>query len=175
MTNKIDKKFYDQKLGTALESLHSEGRYRTFIEIERSRGNFPNARWVSEDNVEKSVTVWCGNDYLGMGQSSIVLEAMQDALTSAGAGSGGTRNISGTTVHHKKLEYELASLHHKEACLLFTSAYVANDSALSTLSKLLPGLIIYSDELNHASMIEGIRRNGSERRIFFSQRCSSLA
>ena len=167
MTNKIDKKFYDQKLGAALENLHLEGRYRTFIEIERSRGNFPSARCVSKDKEEKSVTVWCGNDYLGMGQSSIVLEAMQDALASAGAGSGGTRNISGTTVHHKKLEYELASLHHKEACLLFTSAYVANDSALSTLSKLLPGLIIYSDELNHASMIEGIRRNSSERRIFF--------
>jgi 5-aminolevulinate synthase len=101
-----------------------------------------------------------------MGQSGVVLEAMQDALSSAGAGSGGTRNISGTTVHHKKLEHELASLHNKEACLLFTSAYVANDSALSTLTKLFPGLIIYSDELNHASMIEGIRRNGGERRIF---------
>ncbi len=166
MTKKIDKNFYDQKLSTALNSLHSEGRYRTFIEIERARGKFPSARWISNGKVDKSVTVWCGNDYLGMGQSSIVLEAMQDALNSAGAGSGGTRNISGTTVHHKKLEYELASLHTKEACLLFTSAYVANDSALSTLSKLFPGLIIYSDELNHASIIEGIRRNGGERRIF---------
>ena len=166
MTSKIDKNFYDRKLDAALESLHLEGRYRAFIEIERSRGNFPNARWVPENKIERSVTVWCGNDYLGMGQSSIVLEAMQDALTSAGAGSGGTRNISGTTVYHKKLEYELASLHRKEACLLFTSAYVANDSALSTLTKIFPGLIIYSDELNHASIIEGIRRNGGERRIF---------
>ena len=166
MTKEIDKSFYEQKLDAALESLHLEGRYRTFIEIERARGNFPNARWIAKDNTERSVTVWCGNDYLGMGQSDVVLKAMQDALSSAGAGSGGTRNISGTTVHHKRLENELASLHDKEACLLFTSAYVANDSALSTLSKLLPDLIIYSDELNHASMIEGIRRNGGERRIF---------
>ena len=166
MTKEIDKSFYEQKLDAALENLHLEGRYRTFIEIERARGNFPNARWISKDNSERLVTVWCGNDYLGMGQSDIVLEAMQDALSSTGAGSGGTRNISGTTVHHKKLEHELASLHDKEACLLFTSAYVANDSALSTLTKLLPNLIIYSDELNHASMIEGIRRNGGERRIF---------
>ncbi len=166
MTKKIDKSFYEKKFDAALESLHSEGRYRTFIEIERSRGDFPNARWITKDNTERSVTVWCGNDYLGMGQSDVVLAAMQDALSSAGAGSGGTRNISGTTVHHKRLENELASLHAKEACLLFTSAYVANDSALSTLTKLLPNLIIYSDELNHASMIEGIRRNGGERRVF---------
>ena len=166
MTKKIDKSFYEQKFSAALENLHSEGRYRTFIEIERARGNFPNARWIAKDNTERSVTVWCGNDYLGMGQNKVVLAAMQDALSSAGAGSGGTRNISGTTVHHKKLEHELASLHDKESCLLFTSAYVANDSALSTLTKLLPNLIIYSDELNHASMIEGIRRNGGERRIF---------
>ena len=150
----------------ALSKLHSEGRYRTFIEIERDKGNFPSARWLSEKNHEKSVTVWCGNDYLGMGQSDVVLDAMHDALTKAGAGSGGTRNISGTTVYHKKLENELASLHRKEASLLFTSAYVANDAALSTLTRLFPGLIIYSDELNHASMIEGIRRNGGEKRIF---------
>ena len=166
MTNKIDKSFYDQKLDASLESLHSEGRYRTFIEIERAKGYFPNARWIAKDNTETSVAVWCGNDYLGMGQNDVVIEAMQDALSRAGAGSGGTRNISGTTVHHKRLENELASLHGKEACLLFTSAYVANDSALSTLTKLLPNLIIYSDELNHASMIEGIRRNGGERRVF---------
>ena len=166
MKSKLDKNFYDQRLGAALEDLHIEGRYRTFIEIERYRGNFPKARWISENNIQKPVTVWCGNDYLGMGQSSVVLEAMQDALKSTGAGSGGTRNISGTTVYHRELEHELASLHHKESCLLFTSAYVANDAALSTLTKLFPGLIIYSDELNHASIIEGIRRNGSERRIF---------
>ena len=127
----INKDFYENKLGEALDRLHAEGRYRTFIEIERSRGNFPNARWISEANQETSVTVWCGNDYLGMGQNKVVLEAVQDALKNAGAGSGGTRNISGTTVYHKKLENELASLHRKEAALLFTSAYVANDSSLS--------------------------------------------
>ena len=166
MTKKISKNIYDDNLDIALNKLHSEGRYRTFIEIERDKGNFPSARWLSEKNHEKSVTVWCGNDYLGMGQSDVVLDAMRDALTKAGAGSGGTRNISGTTVYHKKLENELASLHAKEASLLFTSAYVANDAALSTLTRLFPGLIIYSDELNHASMIEGIRRNGGEKRIF---------
>ena len=166
MTKKISKNIYENNLDIALNKLHSEGRYRTFIEIERDKGKFPSARWFSEKNHEKSVTVWCGNDYLGMGQSDVVLDAMHDALKKAGAGSGGTRNISGTTVYHKKLENELASLHHKEASLLFTSAYVANDAALSTLTRLFPGLIIYSDELNHASMIEGIRRNGGEKRIF---------
>ena len=166
MTKKVSKNIYENNLDTALNKLHSEGRYRTFIEIERDKGNFPSARWLSETNHEKSVTVWCGNDYLGMGQSDVVLDAMHDALKKAGAGSGGTRNISGTTVYHKKLENELASLHHKEASLLFTSAYIANDAALSTLTRLFPGLIIYSDELNHASMIEGIRRNGGEKRIF---------
>ena len=166
MTKKISKHIYENNLDIALSKLHSEGRYRTFIEIERDKGNFPSARWLSEKNHEKSVTVWCGNDYLGMGQSDVVLDAMQDALKKAGAGSGGTRNISGTTVYHKKLENELADLHQKEASLLFTSAYVANDAALSTLTRLFPGLIIYSDELNHASMIEGIRRNGAEKRIF---------
>ncbi len=166
MTKKVSKNIYENNLDTALNKLHSEGRYRTFIEIERDKGNFPSARWLSETNHEKSVTVWCGNDYLGMGQSDVVLDAMHDALKKAGAGSGGTRNISGTTVYHKKLENELANLHHKEASLLFTSAYIANDAALSTLTRLFPGLIIYSDELNHASMIEGIRRNGGEKRIF---------
>ena len=166
MTKKISKNIYENNLDIALNKLHSEGRYRTFIEIKRDKGNFPSARWLSEKNHEKSVTVWCGNDYLGMGQSDVVLDAMHDALTKAGAGSGGTRNISGTTVYHKKLENELASLHRKETSLLFTSAYVANDAALSTLTRLFPGLIIYSDELNHASMIEGIRRNGGEKRIF---------
>ena len=166
MTKKISKNIYENNLDIALNKLHSEGRYRTFIEIERDKGNFPSARWLSEKNHEKSVTVWCGNDYLGMGQSDVVLDAMRDALTKVGAGSGGTRNISGTTVYHKKLENELASLHRKEASLLFTSAYVANDAALSTLTRLFPGLIIYSDELNHASMIEGIRRNGGEKRVF---------
>ncbi len=157
---------YDDALDAALGRLHEEGRYRTFIDIERQRGQFPHAVWRRPDGSERPVTVWCGNDYLGMGQHPEVLAAMHDALDATGAGSGGTRNISGTTVYHKRLETELADLHGKEAALLFTSAYIANDATLSTLPKLFPGLIIYSDELNHASMIEGIRRNGGAKRIF---------
>lgn len=157
---------YTQHLDMALQRLHDEGRYRTFIDIERSRGNFPHANWRKPDGSEAPVTVWCGNDYLGMGQHPEVLAAMHEALDATGAGSGGTRNISGTTVYHKRLESEIADLHQKEAALLFTSAYIANDSTLSTLPKLFPGLIIYSDALNHASMIEGIRRNGGAKRIF---------
>jgi 5-aminolevulinate synthase len=157
---------YETKLDEALNRLHEEGRYRTFIDIERERGNFPHALWRKPDGTEQPVTVWCGNDYLGMGQHPVVLAAMHEAVDVTGAGSGGTRNISGTTVYHKRLERELADLHQKEAALLFTSAYIANDATLSTLPKLFPGLIIYSDELNHASMIEGIRRNGGAKRIF---------
>ncbi len=157
---------YTAKLDAAIASLHDEGRYRTFIDIERKKGQFPHAVWTRPDGTEKNITVWCGNDYLGMGQHAVVLEAMHDAIDSTGAGSGGTRNISGTTVYHKQLEAELADLHGKEAALLFTSAYIANDATLSTLPKLFPGLIIYSDALNHASMIEGVRRNGGAKRIF---------
>ncbi|WP_291737749.1 MULTISPECIES: 5-aminolevulinate synthase [unclassified Leisingera] len=157
---------YTAKLDAAIASLHDEGRYRTFIDIERKKGHFPHAVWTRPDGGEQDITVWCGNDYLGMGQHPVVLEAMHDAIDSTGAGSGGTRNISGTTVYHKQLEAELADLHGKEASLLFTSAYIANDATLSTLPKLFPGLIIYSDALNHASMIEGVRRNGGAKRIF---------
>ncbi|MBF9045040.1 5-aminolevulinate synthase [Rhodobacterales bacterium HKCCE4037] len=157
---------YDNALDAALDKLHEEGRYRTFIDIERCRGNFPHAVWKKPDGSEQEITVWCGNDYLGMGQHPVVLEAMHEALEATGAGSGGTRNISGTTVYHKRLEAELADLHQKEAALVFTSAYIANDATLSTLPKLFPGLIIYSDALNHASMIEGVRRNGGAKRIF---------
>jgi 5-aminolevulinate synthase len=157
---------FSGQLDLALERLHQEGRYRTFIDIERRRGHFPHALWRKADGSEQPVTVWCGNDYLGMGQHPEVLQAMHDAIDATGAGSGGTRNISGTTVYHNKLEAELADLHGKEAALLFTSAYIANDATLSTLPKLFPGLIIYSDELNHASMIEGVRRNGGAKRIF---------
>ncbi|SMR72904.1 5-aminolevulinate synthase [Aliiroseovarius halocynthiae] len=157
---------YDHKLDEALSRLHEEGRYRTFIEIERRKGQFPHATWTKPDGSEAPVTVWCGNDYLGMGQHPAVLEAMHEAIDATGAGSGGTRNISGTTVYHKRLEAELADLHRKEAALIFTSAYIANDATLSTLPKLFPGLIIYSDALNHASMIEGVRRNGGAKRIF---------
>ena len=157
---------YNAKLDAALERLHEEGRYRTFIDIERRNGNFPNAVWTKPDGSSQPITVWCGNDYLGMGQNPVVLAAMHEAIDATGAGSGGTRNISGTTVYHKRLEGELADLHGKEAALLFTSAYIANDATLSTLPKLFPGLIIYSDALNHASMIEGVRRNGGAKRIF---------
>lgn len=157
---------YTQHLDQALQRLHDEGRYRTFIDIERKKGAFPHATWRRPDGTERPVTVWCGNDYLGMGQHPTVLSAMHEALDATGAGSGGTRNISGTTVYHNRLESELADLHGKEAALLFTSAYIANDATLSTLPKLFPGLIIYSDSLNHASMIEGIRRNGGAKRIF---------
>ena len=157
---------FDAELDAALNRLHEEGRYRTFIDIERTRGQFPHAVWRREDGTEQPVTVWCGNDYLGMGQHPKVLRAMHEALDATGAGSGGTRNISGTTVYHKELEAEISDLHRKEAALLFTSAYIANDATLSTLPKLFPGLIIYSDALNHASMIEGIRRNGGAKRVF---------
>ncbi|WP_371169772.1 5-aminolevulinate synthase [Aliiroseovarius sp. 2305UL8-7] len=157
---------YSNQLDAALERLHDEGRYRTFIEIERRQGQFPHATWNKPDGTEMPVTVWCGNDYLGMGQHSAVRDAMHEAIEATGAGSGGTRNISGTTVYHKRLEAEIADLHQKEDALIFTSAYIANDATLSTLPKLFPGLIIYSDALNHASMIEGVRRNGGAKRIF---------
>ncbi len=157
---------YSACLDDAIRRLHDEGRYRTFIDIVRNRGQFPNATWRRPDGTERPVKVWCGNDYLGMGQHPDVLSAMHDAIDDAGAGSGGTRNISGTTLYHKRLEAELADLHGKEAALLFTSAYIANDATLSTLPRIFPGLIIYSDELNHASMIEGIRRNGGSKRVF---------
>ncbi|MDO6730478.1 5-aminolevulinate synthase [Marinovum sp. 2_MG-2023] len=157
---------FTEKLETALNRLHEEGRYRTFIDIERKQGQYPHAIWRKPDGSEQPITVWCGNDYLGMGQHPVVLDAMHEAIDATGAGSGGTRNISGTTIYHKQLEAELADLHGKESALLFTSAYIANDATLSTLPKLFPGLIIYSDALNHASMIEGVRRNGGAKRIF---------
>ncbi|WP_112873658.1 5-aminolevulinate synthase [Paracoccus endophyticus] len=157
---------YDAALDQAIDRLHQEGRYRTFIDIERRKGAFPQAIWTRPDGSETEITVWCGNDYLGMGQHPAVLAAMHEALDATGAGSGGTRNISGTTVYHKRLESEIADLHGKEAALVFSSAYIANDATLSTLRKLFPGLIIYSDALNHASMIEGIKRFDGEKRIF---------
>ncbi|WP_417673248.1 5-aminolevulinate synthase [Pseudodonghicola sp.] len=157
---------YNAQLDLAIDRLHQEGRYRTFIDIERKQGQFPHAVWRKPDGTEQPITVWCGNDYLGMGQHPVVLAAMHEAIDATGAGSGGTRNISGTTVYHKRLEAELADLHGKEGALVFSSAYIANDATLSTLQKLFPGLITYSDELNHASMIEGIKRNGGSKRIF---------
>jgi 5-aminolevulinate synthase len=157
---------YSTALDTALTRLHDEGRYRTFIDIERRKGAYPHAVWRRPDGTEKDITVWCGNDYLGMGQHPVVLAAMHAALDATGAGSGGTRNISGTTVYHKRLEAEIADLHQKEAALVFTSAYIANDATLSTLPALFPGLVIVSDALNHASMIQGIRHAGCEKHIF---------
>ncbi|MDK8871551.1 5-aminolevulinate synthase [Paracoccus sp. SSJ] len=157
---------YSATLDQAIGKLHEEGRYRTFIDIERRKGAYPQAVWTRPDGTETQITVWCGNDYLGMGQHPVVLAAMHEALDATGAGSGGTRNISGTTVYHKRLEAELSDLHGKEAALVFSSAYIANDATLSTLRKLFPGLIIYSDELNHASMIEGIKRFDGAKRIF---------
>jgi 5-aminolevulinate synthase len=157
---------YTAGLDAAINRLHEEGRYRTFIDIERRKGAFPEAVWSRPDGEQQDITVWCGNDYLGMGQHPVVLAAMHEALEATGAGSGGTRNISGTTVYHKRLEAELADLHQKEAALVFTSAYNANDATLSTLPVLFPGLVIVSDELNHASMIQGIRRSRCEKHIF---------
>ena len=157
---------YSAKIDENLKRLHDEGRYRTFIDIERTKGSFPHAVWRQPDGQEKPITVWCGNDYLGMGQHPHVLEAMHGAINSAGAGPGGTRNISGTTVYHKRLEAELADLHGKEAALVFTSAYIANDATLSTLPRLFPGLVILLDELNHASMIQGIRNGRGDKRVW---------
>jgi 5-aminolevulinate synthase len=157
---------YHSIFKAAIDRLHDEGRYRVFIDILRTKGNYPNARCFAGHNGPKPITVWCSNDYLGMGQHPDVIAAMEEALHDVGAGSGGTRNIGGNTHYHVQLEQELASLHAKEGALLFTSGYVSNEAALSTLGKLLPGCIIFSDELNHASMIAGIKSSGCEKRIF---------
>ncbi len=156
---------YDSIFKSAIDRLHSEGRYRVFIDILRTKGSYPNAHCFG-GNGPKPVTVWCSNDYLGMGQHPAVVEAMETALHQVGAGSGGTRNISGNTHYHTQLESELASLHGKDGALLFTSGYVSNEAALSTMGKLLPGCVIFSDELNHASMIAGIKSSGCEKRVF---------
>jgi 5-aminolevulinate synthase len=157
---------YNRIFAAAIDRLHAEGRYRVFIDILRNKGAFPNARCFAGHNGPKPITVWCSNDYLGMGQNPKVVAAMEAALHDVGAGSGGTRNIGGNTHYHVDLEAELADLHGKEAALLFTSGYISNEATLSTLGKLLPGCIIFSDELNHASMIAGIRNSGCEKRVF---------
>jgi 5-aminolevulinate synthase len=156
---------YDAQFAGALARLRDEGRYRVFADIRRRRGSFPAAERFGT-NGTRDIKVWCSNDYLGMGQHPVVLAAMHEALDTVGAGSGGTRNISGTTHYHVELEAEIADLHGKDAALLFTSAYVANDATLSTLQKLLPGCVILSDEKNHASMIAGIRNGGGPKLIF---------
>jgi 5-aminolevulinate synthase len=157
---------YGKIFEDAISRLHAEGRYRVFIDILRNKGAFPNARCFAGHNGPKPVTVWCSNDYLSMGQHPKVIAAMEEALHDVGAGSGGTRNIGGNTHYHVELERELASLHGKQGALLFTSGYVSNDATLSTLAKILPGCIVFSDELNHASMIAGIRNSGCEKRVF---------
>jgi len=156
---------YEQVFADAVGRIRAEGRYRVFADLAREAGRFPCARHYSGDAV-REVTVWCSNDYLGMGQNPLVLDAAADAVRSMGAGAGGTRNISGTTHLHVLLEQELADLHQKPAALLFTSGFVANDATLSTIGRLLPGCIIYSDAMNHASMIAGVRHSGCTKRIF---------
>jgi len=156
---------YDECIDRALDSLHDEGRYRVYTELARRAGEFPRA-WDHSTAIPREITVWCSNDYLGMGQNSSVLDAMKGAVDMMGAGAGGTRNISGT--HHLivELEKELADLHDKEAALVFTSGYISNEATISTLGKLLPDCLILSDELNHASMIEGVRQSGCSKRIW---------
>jgi 5-aminolevulinate synthase len=156
---------FDSYFRRHLDALHREGRYRVFADLKRRCGAYPIADQFTGAGV-RDVTVWCSNDYLGMSQHPVVVAAMHEAIDAVGAGSGGTRNISGTTHYHVELEAELADLHGKEAALLFTSAYNANDATLSTLQKLIPGLVIFSDEKNHASMIAGILRGGGEKHVF---------
>ncbi len=155
---------YQASFQSQLAKLHCEGRYRIFADLKRRRGAYPLAQ-LRNGNSDREVAVWCSNDYLGMSQHPLVLAAMHEAIDTVGAGSGGTRNIAGTTHYHVELEEELADLHGKESARDFTSAYLANDATLSTLANLLPGLVIFSDEKNHASMIEGIRRGQGEKHI----------
>jgi 5-aminolevulinate synthase len=159
-------KNYHSYFAEAVAHVRDEGRYRIFRDIRRTKGNFPKATWFREGLEEKEITVWCSNDYLGMGQMECIVEAVKSAVDRAGTGSGGTRNISGTTRYHVQLETELATLHKKDSALVLTSGYVANEATLGVMSKIMPGLVIFSDEKNHASMISGIQRARCEKKIF---------
>ncbi len=157
---------YDHIFAGKIEELKAEGRYRTFAPLERQNGQFPKALYTAPDGTQKPVTIWCSNDYLGMGQNPVVLDAMRNALDKYGAGAGGTRNISGTHKLHIDLESSLADLHHKESALVFSSGYVANEGSLSTILKLLDNAIVFSDEMNHASMIHGMRSAKCDKAVF---------
>ncbi|WP_421786469.1 5-aminolevulinate synthase [Hyphobacterium sp.] len=157
---------YRDAFKSAIARVRAEGRYRVFANLRRYRGQFPKARYRTDSGDVRDVVVWCSNDYLGMGQKPCVTESMKGAIDDVGAGAGGTRNISGTTNYHVELERSLADLHQKEAALLFTSGYIANEATLATLGKILPGLIVYSDALNHASMIEGIKGARCEKHVW---------
>ena len=148
-----------------IEELEDSGKYRVFNDILRERGEFPNAIWYGKYAI-KSIVNWCSNDYLGMGQNKVVIDAMHTALDQTGAGSGGTRNIAGTSHYHVALEHELAKLHSKESALMFTSAYVANEWTLVSLKRIIPDIVYLSDSKNHASLIQGIRHSGAEKHIF---------